>query len=179
MLTAGGAPVERFTLSVREAASGFHRNELFFHAGGAFAIQDLPAGTYEVDAETPQGTATTQVTLGEGEQKSGLALALTLRGDVEGRLVDADTGAPIPGMLLSVEGASNAALVNGDSRGSRTGEGGRFHLEGVLAGSWTLTAMSPEAAFAPLRVPLEVPERGGAVDVGTLRVSRRSEAPEP
>jgi protocatechuate 3,4-dioxygenase beta subunit len=178
MLTARGAPVERFTLQVHHTATGFHRMEMFFHAGGAFAVRDLPAGTYQVEADTPLGSALTEITLAEGEQKTGVTLALTLRGEIDGRVVS-DDGRPIAGMMVSVEGTSHLALVTGDNRRSRTDADGRFHLEGVLAGSWTLVAVPPEPSFEPLRAPVEVPEGGSALDVGTLRVARRAEAAEP
>jgi protocatechuate 3,4-dioxygenase beta subunit len=179
MLSARGAPVERFMVRVRETTTNFQRDELFFHAAGAFALRDLPAGTYRIDAETPLGSATAEVTLAEGEQKSGVALALTMRAEVDGRLVGAEDGAPVAGMMLNVEGESQVALVSGDGSRRTTGADGRFHLEGVLAGSWTLVAIPSDPALAPLRVSIEVPEGGGAIDAGTLRVARRVEPQEP
>lgn len=176
-LTAGGAPVERFMLSARELKTSFDRRELFFHAGGAFSLRDLPAGTYQVEAETPTGTVTAEVTLAEGEQKGGIALALTLRGEVDGRVVDLESGAPLAGMRLSVEGNSRVSLMTGDDRNNKSGADGRFHLEGVLAGHWTLTVSSSDPSFEPLSVPIEVQDGGGVSDVGTLRVPHR-QAPE-
>ncbi len=140
-LMSRGAPVERFTVNVHQAQTSFSRMELFFHAQGAFALHDLPAGTYEVEAETPDGTASTEVTLAEGEQKSGIALTLALRGDVNGRLVELESGAPIAGVQLRVDGSSSASLMTGDSRNNVSGPDGRFHLEDVLPGKWSLTAM--------------------------------------
>jgi protocatechuate 3,4-dioxygenase beta subunit len=176
-LTARNAPVERFTLSVRQTKTSFSRGELFFHAGGVFALHDLPAGTYEVEAETPEGTTTTTVTLAEGEQKSGVALTLTMRGEVDGRLVDLERGAPLAGMRLNVEGSSSATLMNGDDRNNKSGADGRFHLEGVLAGHWSLTVSSEDPDFESVSVPIEVGEGGGATDVGAIRLPRRRVAP--
>jgi len=177
-LAARNAPVERFELSVRQAKTSFYRGELFFHAGGVFTLRDLPAGTYAVRAETPEGAATAEITLAEGEQRTGLALTLTLRGDVDGRLVDLDSGAPVAGMRLAVEGSSAATLMTGGAGDSTSGADGRFHLEGVLAGQWTLTASSPDPTHASMRVPIEVREGGGATDVGVLRVPRRRVVPD-
>ena len=176
-LSAGSAPVERFTLNVRQTKTSFSRGEFFFHARGAFALHALPAGTYELEAETPGGTATAEVTLAEGEQKSGIALTLTLRGNVDGRLVDLESGAPIAGMRLGVEGNSRATLMSGDDRNNTSGADGRFHLEGVLAGQWSLTVSSPDLRFDSVTVPIEVREGGGATDVGAVRVPRRIVAP--
>jgi iron complex outermembrane receptor protein len=52
-------------------------------------------------------------------------------GVVEGRVTDADTGAPIPGVNVALEGTE---------RGAATGANGRFRLEDVAAGRYTLLA---------------------------------------
>jgi hypothetical protein len=176
-LTARGAPVERFTLSARETKTSFYRDELFFHAGGAFALHDLPAGTYDVQADTPDGTTQASVTLAEGEQKVGIALALTLRGAVDGRLVELESGAPIAGMRLMVQGDSRAALMTGDERNNQSGADGRFHLEGVLAGQWSVMVISSDPSFGSVSVPIEVQEGGGTSDVGALRLPRNRVGP--
>lgn len=176
-LTARGAPVERFTLSVRDQKTSFNRGEFFFHARGAFSLHDLPAGTYEVEAETPEGTTATEVTLAEGEQKIGIGLALTLRGSVDGRIVDLEGGAPIAGARISVEGNSRSTLVSGDERNHKSGADGRFHLEGVLAGQWTLTVSPSDPSFEPMSVPITVPDGGGVTDFGAVRLSRRHVEP--
>jgi Carboxypeptidase regulatory-like domain len=172
-LTGRRAPVERFSVSVRETRTSFYRDEMFFHAGGAFALHDLPAGTYEIQADTPEGTTTAEVTLADGEHKSGVALTLTMRVDVDGRLVDLESGAPLAGMQLGVVGNSRASLMAGGNNTS--GPDGSFHLEGVLAGQWSLMVIAPDASFEP--VPLEVPDGAGAFNAGVLRVSRNRVAP--
>ena len=123
-LTARGAPVERFTVNVHQVRGSFRRVELFFHAQGAFALGDLPAGVYAVEAETPDGTATPENTLAEGEKKAGVALALTLRGSVDGRIVYLETGAPIAGARLGVYGNSTVAITTGDPRNYESGADG-------------------------------------------------------
>ena len=172
-----GAPVERFTLTVRQTTTSFVRQELFFHAQGAFALHDLPAGAYQVQADTPDGTATTDVTLAEGEQKTGVALALTLRGAVDGLLVELESGAPIAGARLRVDGSSNVAIMSGDDRTYRSGADGHFHLEGVLAGTWSLTVTPSDRAFGMARVPVVVQDGGGTSDVGNIRLPRRRVGP--
>jgi protocatechuate 3,4-dioxygenase beta subunit len=172
MLTARGVPVERFVVEVRDPMTAFYRNELFFHASGAFALYDLPAGSYHLEADTPAGTATAEITLTAGEHKSGIALVATLRGDVDGRVVDQDRGTPIAGVEISVNGSSPIALVSGSTRDHKSAGDGRFHVDGVLPGTWTLTVSSPDPAFESTTVPVEVPE-GSAVDVGTIRLPRR------
>ncbi len=177
-LSANGAPIERFYVTARSAAGSFYREELFFHAGGEFMVHDLPAGSYKLVADTPLGHATADVTLAEGEQKSGVALVLALRGTVEGRLVPAEGGAPIGGMVLGVNGNSDVVIMTGNGREAVSGPDGSFHLEGVLPGSWTLTAYSREPGFGPVNVPIVVQDGGGTTDVGDVQVPR-APAPEP
>ena len=52
-------------------------------------------------------------------------------GTVTGRVTDADTGDPLPGVNVALEGTQ---------RGGATGADGRFRLTGVEAGDYTLTA---------------------------------------
>jgi protocatechuate 3,4-dioxygenase beta subunit len=176
-LTARNAPVERFSVNVRETKTSFYRSELFFHAQGLFVLHDLPAGTYEIDADTPSGRATAEVTLAEGEQKTGVALTLALRGTVEGRLVDLESGAPVAGKLVRVDGSSSAAIMSGDDRNPLSGADGRFHLEDVLPGTWSLSVMSSGPGGDMVRLPITVPDGGGTVDVGAVRLARPRVAP--
>jgi hypothetical protein len=177
-LTAKGAPVERFTLTVRNAQSGFHREELFFHAGGAFSVGDLPPGTYLVEAETPGGSTTADVTLAEGEQKSGIALSLTLRQTIEGRLVELESGAPIAGARFYVGGDSRSSIVNNDGHDDKSGPDGRFRIEGVLPGQWGLTVNTQDPSIASVSVPITVPEGASTTNLGVVRIPRLRVGPE-
>jgi hypothetical protein len=169
-------PVERFDLSARSGRFG--RTEFFFHTGGAFSLHDLPPGTYTLQAETPQGNANVELTLAEGEKKSGIELSLTVRGSLDGRLVELETGAPVAGARLDVDGSSPFAVMNNDGHSNTSGSDGRFHLEGVLPGTWSLAVVptDPEAV-PPARVTVVVPEGGAAGDAGTIRVARSRLAP--
>jgi protocatechuate 3,4-dioxygenase beta subunit len=172
-LTSPSGPVERFMFRVAEKKSSFRRGEYFFHAAGAFVLRDLPAGDYEVVAETPSGAATAELTLKEGEQKTDLQLKLTLRGVVEGRLVALEGGAPVPGMRVTVDGSAGSVSVSEGYRSSTTGADGRFKIEGVLGGKWSLQASPVDRAgrFESMSIPVEV-GGGGATDVGSIRVAR-------
>ena len=177
ILSTKNGPVERFTLRVHDTKTAFNRMELFFHAGGRFALRDLPAGTYDVVAETPIGSVASTITLAEGERKSGLALTLALRGVVEGRFVDAEGGAPLVGVMATIDGNGRVSVVESEAPTAPTGRDGRFRIEGVLAGSWTLEATAPDdgvTRFEPLAKPIEVLDGGGVTDVGAIAVRRRA-----
>jgi protocatechuate 3,4-dioxygenase beta subunit len=177
MLTANGAPVDRFNLTARNGKTGFMRTEFFFHTTGVFSLSDLPAGTYTVEADTPQGNASTEIVLADGEQKSGITLALTMRVSVDGRLVELESGAPVPGATLWIDGVSSAPPMNNDGRSNKTGPDGSFHLEGVLPGSWGLSTSAPDPAIMSVRLPIVVPEGSPTTDVGAIRVPRSRLAP--
>jgi hypothetical protein len=175
-VTLEGKPVERFEVVLTAKTGNFRRGESFFHAAGEMVVRDLPAGTYEIIAETPTGTATTTVTLAEGEQKTGVNLALELRGVVEGRIVELETGAPMVGAEIDVEGESPVGVMGGTAyRENRTGADGRFQLDGVLAGSWALRVENPEGQSYGdgISVPIQVGEGGGTTNIGTIKLPRK------
>jgi hypothetical protein len=177
-LVSNGAPIERFQVTATNTATQFSRSELFFHAGGGFAIGDLPAGTYKLVAETPGGRASTEVTLAAGEQKTGVALTLTLRGTVIGTVVSLETGAPMAGVQVRIDGASDGAIMGGDSSSARpSGPDGRFRLEFILPGSWNIVATPSGSNAEPGSQPVVVQEGGGVTDVGTIRVVAPRVAP--
>lgn len=174
-LTSAIGVVERFHIYASNRQSSFFRGDFFFHSGGAFTLTDLPAGDYEISAHTPNGMGRARLTLAEGEQKKDVAVTLVFRGAIEGRMVN-ERGAPISGMRVMVAGVSEMPLQAGAGPGKPvTDHEGRFRLEGVLNGSWTLRAVmiDPEGAeVEPVAVPVE--SRGdGTTDVGTIRVSER------
>lgn len=55
---------DRFSVRINGAV---HRSEPFFHTGGAFALSDLPPGTYQVEIDAPEGTGSGSVTVALGE----------------------------------------------------------------------------------------------------------------
>jgi hypothetical protein len=87
--------------------------------------------------------------------------------------VDEERGAPVPGVMLTLDGESKVAIVSGDNRHHKSGADGRFHLDGVLPGQWTLTATSPDPGFVSTQVSIEVRDGGGTTDVGAIRLPRR------
>ncbi|RYE92974.1 MAG: hypothetical protein EOO75_05445, partial [Myxococcales bacterium] len=174
VLASSRGPIERFSLQVSQREGRFHRSEYFFHAGGNFALRDLPAGTYQITAETPDGGTSAEVTLAEGEQKKDLRLTLTLRGVVEGRVVALGKGTPVAGVHVSIGDNTEGSVSAWNGPGRKeivTGPDGRFRLEGVLGGKRTvvLGASEGETTFDTVAVPVTASD-GGTTDVGALRV---------
>jgi protocatechuate 3,4-dioxygenase beta subunit len=180
-LSSPKGPVERFQLRVRDKKTGFMRDEMFFHAKGTFALRDLPPGTYDVVAETPEGTATAEVTVAEGEQKAGVSLTMAMRGTVDGRIVAADGSGPVAGLRVSVVGDGNVSPMNDyDAPGAVTDRDGRFHLEDVLGGKWTLSfgPVDPEATAFEMSTQSVELSTSGATDLGVLKAEKRAPQPE-
>jgi hypothetical protein len=50
---------------------------------------------------------------------------------------------------------------------------GRFHIEGVLAGTWSLYVSSSDPAYDGVSIPIVVEDGGGASGVGTIPLARR------
>ena len=78
-------------------------------------------------------------------------------GTVTGRVIDAETGRPLPGVNIIVE-----APADGSPRGTSTGPQGRFALESLGAGTYTVQARF--VGYAPRSREVAVPE-GGTVRV--------------
>jgi len=72
-----GALPDRFNVRI---SGTVHRSEPFFHTGGAFALSDLPPGTYQVEVDAPEGTGTGSVTVALG-QIATLEITLTPKAD--------------------------------------------------------------------------------------------------
>jgi protocatechuate 3,4-dioxygenase beta subunit len=171
-LVGRNGPVQRFSLEARNTTASFSRDELFFHASGQFMLRDLPAGTYELDAEWSGGSGTATVTVADGEQKTGVALTVTMRTRVDGRVVMLEGGAPLAGVMVTLQGSSNVSILSGDGHDNRTGPDGTFHLEGALPGQWTLLVYSRDPTFGQMRIPITVPDGASVTDIGTVRIPR-------
>ncbi len=100
---ADGGPPESLTVSLSDRTTGFSRSESFFRTGGQFALRDLPAGSFEVIVRAPQGNGKVETKLTEGQDLTGLTVALQPSATVTGRVVSLADGSPIPGCLISIE----------------------------------------------------------------------------
>ncbi|MFO0659072.1 MAG: carboxypeptidase regulatory-like domain-containing protein [Polyangiaceae bacterium] len=163
VLTSNGVPVERFTLEVINPSAHFMRSELFFHSAGVFSIKELPAGSYRIVADTPQGRAQGKVDLADGEQKSGIALDMALYATLEGTIIDGESGQPLQGVWIELrENGANAV----------TDDKGHFVFREVPGGGYTLH-VSESAQHAATEQRVEVARDGSTTTVAAIRVAKR------
>ena len=136
-------------------------------AGGAFLVSGLAAGSYQVKVTAAGGTvgASQLISLGEGEQRSGLRLVVDTGDRVRGRVVDADSGKPLPDVRVSTQVASRWIETRTDPQGA-------FELDGLLPGTEVrLDFGAPSADVVPETIELPpVPPNG--VDAATVRLLR-------
>jgi protocatechuate 3,4-dioxygenase beta subunit len=141
----GGFPV-RFQIGARDPAGGIYEGDAFLHTDGKWRLTNLPPGKFEVTVEASEGNAKTEVELAEGAEKTDIELVLTPRVEVRGRLVDADTREPVPGLKVSV-GAGGGFSFRGDmgkaNQPDVSDAQGHFVVEDAPTGKVSVAVMSP------------------------------------
>lgn len=133
---AGGGNPERFSISLLERSQVLMRNDDFFRTKGGFAMRELPPGTYEVTATSPEGTAKAEVTLATGQAVEDVDIELVPKVTIEGRLVDSSSRKPVSGMRVRVfaEGAMMMFGADDDGGEEISDADGRFRVEDADAG---------------------------------------------
>lgn len=139
-VTAGSKPPEQFTIQAVDRVNAVSRRDTYFRSGGKWRLTQMPPGTYTVTATSSDGTAKLDgITIGEGESREDLTLALSGRVTVEGRLVDADSGKPVGGLEVSISsraggGFSFMSDQGGKERANVSDSDGRFKVEDAPVG---------------------------------------------
>lgn len=99
---------------------------------GNYTLNNVPIGNGNVTVWYPPSydDNSAQITVSQNQQVTqNLTLSkITAKGAVEGLVVDASTGLPVSGAVVSTE-----------SQGTMTDEGGKFRLQGVPEGAQTIT----------------------------------------
>jgi protocatechuate 3,4-dioxygenase beta subunit len=170
----GGAPVKSFSIMANDHKNDSMRVESFTAADGAWTLNDLTPGEYRIRVEAPEGTASVEVKLSPGEQKTGVMLSLPGRGSARGRVVSLDDGSPVAGIrVLARSGSSHGGMAT-------TATDGAFLLEDVPVGliSLFVTGMEYEHASIPQIAELKP---GMVTELGEILVvrSRRGDAGAP
>ncbi|MDC0723651.1 sigma-70 family RNA polymerase sigma factor [Nannocystis bainbridge] len=181
-LPGGGGP-ERFSVELRDVASGYQVRDSFFRTDGTFAFPQVPAGDFVVAVEAPEGAGKAEVTLATG-QRAQVEVALAGRVTVRGRVLDLDTGAPVPGMRVKFGAEGREAFISSadhvDER-SVTDAEGRFEVADVPVGQATVivTARSfgatsdHETLWSRAQI-----SSGSVVELAPLEVLRRRLQPD-
>lgn len=119
---------------------------------GRYGLSDLPAGTYSVSASQPVAcpnqTATQTVTVPPSATNVSLVLPCQTY-FISGRVTDADTNDPIPGVTVTHSGPSAGY--------ASTGSDGRYTMYNVPAGTYTLTPSKSGYTFSPATRTVSVP----------------------
>lgn len=140
VLAAGGTP-DHFNVHVSDKKAGFDRNEAFTRTDGAWAMHELPAGTYDVVVSAAEGTADLKdVELAAAQERDGLALTLEGRTTIRGRVVALDTGEPVAGLVVNASRAgAGMSFSFGEKHGKEvTAADGTYELENAPSGKVTL-----------------------------------------
>src|SRR5262249_44486929 len=147
----GQVPVARAIVTV-----GYPRRTIIADETGTYRLSMLPAGSYDVEAESPSGDARSQVhsvELGIGEEVTDVDLELESGASASGRVVDA-VGAPVAGAQVTLA----RRQVPRDSQTARTLPDGRFKvpwLGGV--GQYAVLVFPPGNDKIPYETPASRP----------------------
>ncbi len=162
------APVTSYQLTCHGPAGRVDRH--VDTADGSYALEHLPPGHYDCEAEADAGTAT-----GQAEVPTGVAtleLSLVPWASVVGVVADVLTGKPIAGVIpivtsgQSQSGIAQAILGNAPT----TDPAGRFEIDKVAAGSGSVSLFGKIDMMKPLATKQFTAADGQQVDLGTIKV---------
>lgn len=122
----GGKPVAEASVQLQKLGRAETTDE-----SGAFVFHGIPAGTYQVYAESHRVGAFTpgpKIALGANEQRTGVDVVLDLSGSIEGVVVD-QNDRPVPGVYLAF------SLLGGRDFGlATTADDGTFRARALSGG---------------------------------------------
>jgi hypothetical protein len=141
---------------------------------GYFSLNAMPASSYILSVQA-DGYASYDGWLGQGrisleggEEKDIGDIPLMLAGKISGRVIFADTGAPIAS--ASVELKQSSQWGGWSSNGTTTAEDGTFSISAVDPGTYTLQARAKGYAMAELTA--QAIEPGQKLNIGDIKLGR-------
>lgn len=171
-LAGGGAP-QSFSVSLRSKA-GYSAGEHFYRTDGIFRFSEVPPGDYAVEVQAAEGTGKAKVQVaagGHGEVQVELAARVTVRG----RVVDFETGEPVPGMKVRFNMGQRGDMESGAPGRKITDDAGAFEVLGVASGPGEVQ-IEPrvwgEGDYAWTQIFLTVPGSGAAIELPPFRIVR-------
>ncbi|WAS92809.1 carboxypeptidase regulatory-like domain-containing protein [Nannocystis punicea] len=170
-LKGGGAPQE-FSATLVDPSSGYQRTDRFFRTGGAWSFAELPAGDYKLSVSAPEGTQDAEVSLGSGEERSGVRVELAAKVKLRGTVVDLE-GAPVVGAAVRVSQGQVFVVDNRDL--PRTDAQGRFEVEGAPVGLVTILVAAPRGAAAEYSQTVMTTNLAGGpeIELAPIRVAKQ------
>jgi hypothetical protein len=173
-VTAGGKPVREFAVEINGPTL---RSQSFRDEKGAFVLERVDPGAYEVRVTAPEGRATVEASVGpEGKP---VEVALVSMGKVIGKVLRAD-GSPLVGAGVALVHSPDAqGRLRVELRGDElptTGADGSFTAE-IGAGRHMLLVLGGGMGPA-VRKEVEVAV-GQVVDLGTLQAGEGGPPPGP
>ncbi len=138
-LKGGGAPQD-FTALLEDPSTGYHRKHEFFRTAGSWSFAEVPPGKYKLQITAPEGTESTELSLGPGEEKAGVRLELTAKVKLRGTVLDLE-GAPVAGVEVRI--GQSGVFAFDDREVPRTDDAGRFEVDGAPVGNAMLMLTAP------------------------------------
>lgn len=143
-------------------ADGSERREHWRDRGdGRWRFEALVPGSYTVQVTSPTADGQASVELAPGQSVLDLRVELDARVPVHGRIVDAESQAPVPGAEVRVEAPGAEHYGVGYIPWVETDAEGRFTLPGVPVGSLKMKVIPAgrvdARAYEVLRESLDVP----------------------
>jgi hypothetical protein len=166
----GDAPPSHFDVTVQDRAQGVHRVDTFSGTDGAFTIDALPAGTYQVSVASDLGEGDAEVAVAAGELSRPVTVALSAYVTVVGRFADAASGEPIAGLKATT---GETSFLAGRTGPDVSDAAGRFAIEGVRSGRVVLIGSEYDfhnPRYTTAWVYATVPAGAGTYDVGDVDV---------
>ena len=163
-------------LQLRDPANGRHFVESTFKSDGRFEFREIPAGIYDIEAETESGVAQSKVTVVAGETLTDVELHLDAYVTVTGRVIDIETREPVPGLRVGV--STRDGWLGSGGAGDKdyiTGPDGRFEFRKAPVGKVSITVMprvwgSGSEKYGFFRQPSTLAARPPVQDVGDLEL---------
>jgi hypothetical protein len=174
-----GTVLEEIEIELQDKKTGFYRDERFYMTGGAFILHDLPQGTFELTVQSAGARKIVEVTLAEGEEKTGITAELDALRTLTGKLVEHGTGKPVAGIRMyavPATGAGGYSWTAGDEESNITDEAGAFKIENAPTGKIQVRGMpkdwreSEYASMSLVRTP-------DGTDLGTLEILKKRVKP--
>lgn len=139
-VTGGGQPLGGVQVTLTPTGGGAAVTTVT-DGDGHYVVPGLPAGDYTIAIDAPAGytgTTTRPVTVGTTDV-TGQDFALGRPGAVGGTVTQQGTGAPRPGVTVTVDGPGGTRTLATDA------EGGYF-TDGLAPGSYTIRVTAPDGS---------------------------------